>query len=71
MGNTRSYLGRYNRYIGKVMHTEKGHEYVFEGKAPEGYVFRIIPDGVLATVDYQTFREYLRERKVMDIISRM
>lgn len=71
MGNTRGYLGRYNRYIGKVMHVDKGREYVYEGKTSKGYTFRIIPDGILTTVDYQTFREYLRERKIMDIIARM
>lgn len=68
MGNTRSYLGRYNRYIGKVMHIDRGRKYVYAGKLPNGYTFRIIPDGILTTVNYQTFREYLHERKVMDII---
>lgn len=68
MGDTRGYFGRYNRYIGKVMHTDKGREYVYVGKTSEGYTFRIIPDSILTTVNYQTFREYLRERKVLDII---
>ncbi len=71
MGDTRGYFGRYNRYIGKVMHIDKGHKYVYGGKSSDGYTFRVIPDDTLITVNYQTFREYLRERKVMDIIARM
>ena len=71
MGDTRCYPQRYSRYIGEVFDIDfKGNTLVYLGKTPKGYEFRSTKDGSTITVDYQTFREYLHRRKILEIIKR-
>ena len=71
MGDTRCYSQRYSRYIGKVFDKDcKGNKLVYLGKTPKGYNFRLTKDDSTITVNYQTFREYLHRRKILEIIER-